>query len=397
MEGPDRPTFAMVRPVRGDLIFDRCADSQAYQPEAAAPACCLAFDDLDEALRGGPPPAIDLAVTPPSERTSRKSLTAVRIDVEARGRALAQLPEPPDGGFALIGYAWAAHKRLRELRQRWQSAKVAYDRARQRAEDLRTKLGAALHRQGSPELGALVAAVDGAASTAEEREEQLAAMRAKAGEERAHHAQARAAIERELGPWQSREGRATAETELAEKALDRAQQALSRVEAEMGPVAGDPAARAPYEAAYADRRRERAQAQQQLDAAQAALAEARARVAELSGRVAEVEAERSRVDRELRAAERAAEAAASDAGQSRGEALRHLAREALERGLVPDDLPEGIAAHRATSEEADQALEVSIHTHALAMADEEAMTRGATYAAGLAAFVVALALIPFVL
>ena len=351
----------------------------------SAPNLCLAFDDFDDPL-GSPGPALELAAPDPRPRVSNPPPRPV--DAEARGRAIADLPDPPEGLLAAVGYAWKSARRLKELGQLYERAAATHELARKRARSLRTELGAALHRMGSPELGPLVAAVDGAATTAEEREAALAEMRAAAAEERARHAKALGELERELHPWQSREGRARAEVDVARRELEQAKSALRNVETEMQPLGGDPAALAPFKETYDARRHATTRRRMALEAHEATLAEARDRVAHLTARIDTVETEGRRVDRELRDAEGAAEAAASFAGANRGEALRTLAHAALERGLVPDDLTEGPVAARATGAEAEGALEVRIHRAALGAADDETRRRGAAVAvAGLAAVV----------
>ncbi|MAQ17663.1 MAG: hypothetical protein CMN30_23070 [Sandaracinus sp.] len=360
--------------------------SSARAAEPGRAGRCSVFDEFDDPLGGGL--AVDLAPVPipaPRKESPKKPV----IDVFARGRSLAALPEPPDGALGAPAYARAASRRLRELRRLYAEATARHRSASQRARELRTNLGMAIHRQGSPELGSLVAAVDGAASTAEEREAQLEAMRAEAAQERARQAAALGELRRELEPWQSRLGRARAEVDIAQRDYDAARAALARVEAEMQPLGGDPAALAPFKATYDDRRAALTDQRQRLERHRATLAEAQTSVERLEARMVALETERERVDRTLRDAEAAAQAAASSAGADRGEALRHLARAALERGLVPDDLAGAEAAIRATEAEAEATLDVNVHVAALRVADDESLRRGATLVAALVAGLVA--------
>lgn len=364
--------------------------------EAPEPSTrCSAFDDFDDLL-APPGPALELAV-PSAPREPKRKPARKRVDVETRARALAELPGPPEGAFACIGYALAVRARLRELRAAHERAQRAFDEDHGKARARRAALGAAIHRMGSPELGPLVAAVDGAAADAEQRHEQLAAMRADAASARARHGSAIAELERELKPWHARRGRAQAEVDLARKELARAKAALDRVAAEMEPLAGDPASLAPYQRTYDARKQETADQRLALQAHEETLAAAEEKVRALEAGIAEVRDEQRKVERELAAAEAAAEVAARDAGAGREEALLALAQAALERGLVPDDLPEGRAAVSATEREAQRALELRIHSAALAVHDEAAIARGATVAGALAALAVSAVFLVLVL
>lgn len=357
---------------------------------------CSAFDEFDDPL--GPGPALELAATPESIQQEKKSSRAPRkIDIPTRARSLAKMPAAPEGLFACIGYGLAVRRRLRELRARHVEAVAAYREARDQAVARRVELGAAIHRLGSPELGAMVAAVDGAAHTAEERQAQLAEMREKAAEARARHAEAIRALERDLKPWHTQRGRAQAEADLARKELERAKAALDRVSEEMEPLAGDPASLAPFKRAYDARKQEAADHRVALEGHESTFAAAQAKVEELEAEIAGVRKKQQKVERELHDAEAAAEAAADDAGASREEALLTLARAALERGLVPDDIPEGAAAFHATRAEADKALDLRIVTASLRVHDEDSVARGAAAAGALLALVAGAVLVVLVL
>ncbi len=358
---------------------------------------CSAFDEFDDAL-AAPAPQLELAEAPaPAQRKRQANKPARKVDVLARARAMADLPAPPEGAVACIGYGLAVRKRLRQLRAKHEEARQAYEEARKHAVAKRAELGAAIHRLGSPELGALVASVDGAAHTAEERQAQLAELRQKTAEARGRHKDAIAELDKELKPWHARRGRAQAEVDLARKELERAKTALERVSAEMEPLAGDPASLAPFKETYDARKAEAAEHRSALAEHEATLAAASEKVDELEAGIAAVREEQQKKERELQDAEAAAEAAANDAGASREEALLTLARAALERGLVPDDLPEGAAADRATETETAKALELKIHTAALTVHDEEAVARGATAAGMLTALVAVVVLVVLVL
>ena len=358
---------------------------------------CSAFDDFDDPLHA-PGPALELAETP--ERVQQKTKAARparKVDIGARAESLAKLPAAPEGLFACIGYGLTVRRRLRELRSHHRDALAAYEQARDRAVAARVELGATLHRVGSPELGALVAAVDGAAHTAEERQAQLAEMREKAAGARARHAEEIRALERELKPWHTQRGRAQAEVDLGRKELERAKAALDRVATEMEPLAGDPASLAPFKRNYDARKQETTEHRVALEGHEATLAAAQTKVGELEAGIAAVREKQSTIERELQQAEGAAEAAASDAGASREVALLTLARAALEKGLVPDDISEGRAAHGATGAEAEAALELRIATAALSVHDEGAVARGAAALGALAALGASAVLIALVL
>lgn len=364
---------------------------RGYQPSWPA-TLCRVFDEFDDALSGGAPP-LELAQEPVRpQRKRRTSQPTRKVDIRARARAMANLPEAPESPFACIGYGLTVRKRLGELRAKHEAAQKAYDEARAHAVRSRVELGAAIHRVGSPELGELVAGVDGAAHTAEERQAQLAELREKTAEARARHKEELSQLEKELKPWHARRGRAQAEVDLARKELARAKEALDRVSAEMEPLAGDPASLAPFKEAYDARRAEATEHRTALAEHEATLAAASAKVDDLETQMAQVRATQQAKERQLQDAENAAEAAADDAGASREEALLTLARAALERGLVPDDLPEGPVADRATEAEAAKALDLQIHTAALTVHDEEALARGAT-AAGMVTALVAVAVL----
>lgn len=167
---------------------------------------CSAFDEFDDALHAGGP-ALELAEAPVRKREEKVSRKPRPVDVRTRARSLAKMPAVPEGAFECIGYGLAVRRRLRELRTRHAEAQAAHRSAREQAVARRAELGAAIHRLGSPELGSLVAAVDGAAHTAEERQAQLAEMREKAAEARARHGEEIGALEAEFKPWHTRCGR----------------------------------------------------------------------------------------------------------------------------------------------------------------------------------------------
>lgn len=341
--------------------------------------------------------ALELAEPPARKQQKKAAREPRKVDIEARARALANMPGTPKGLFDCIGYGLAVRRRLRELRTKHEEARAAWAEAHEQAVARRVELGAALHRLGSPELGALVAAVDGAAHTAEERQAQLAEMREKAAEARARHSAELRELERELKPRHTQRGRAQAEVDLARKELQRSKAALDKVSEEMEPLAGDPASLAPFKRTYDARKRETAEHRLALEGHETTLAAAHAEVEELEARIASVRAEQQRVERELRNAEKAAEAAADDAGASREEALLTLARAALEGGLVPDDIAEGKAAYHATEAEADKALDLRIATKALSVHDEDSIAKGAATAGAIAAVVAGLVFVVLVL
>ncbi len=343
------------------------------------------FDEFDDALSTGGGPALELAVAPERAPQKKAARAPRKVDIGARARSLANMPAAPEGLFQCIGYGLAVRRRLKELRARHAEAQVAYREAHESAVTRRAELGAAIHRLGSPELGALVAAVDGAAQTAEERQAALAEMREKAAEARARHSEEIKGLERELKPWHTQRGRAQAEVDLARKELERSKAALDKVSAEMEPLAGDPASLAPFKRTYDARKKETADHRLALEEHESTLASAHAKVEELEAGIAAVRDQQRAVERELQNAEKAAEAAADDAGASREEALLTLAHAALERGLVPDDIPEGKAAFHATEAEADKALDLRIATAALSVHDDDAIAKGAAAAGAIAA------------
>ena len=146
---------------------------------------------------------------------------------------------------------------------------------------------------------------------------------------------------------------------------------------------GTPAALAPFKAAYDARRGEVTVARTQLEERGDTLAEAQRHIAEIAEKIETVESGRRRVDQELRDAEAAAAAASGSAAQAQASELRKLAVAALERGVVPDDMPEGARALRATRSENEAAEKLIAHGAALDAHDPETFERGVVVAAAL--------------
>lgn len=355
------------------------------RPSATAPVRTSA---PPERPRASPAPAPDRA--PASPRSSGAPPRAI---------TLADYGEPPSGIVGTVPYAVHVGLRQRALRADLARLRRLRDGAEEDLDEAMVGLGRALHAQRDDErlqvLSGPMGAADEAGEVASEHSTEWKKVREAASAQREAIEERVARAEEEAAPVRARETELGAEVSRREAALQRAKAKLARTNIELRNLAGaespDPGRRASLEAEREVHAAEVERARAQVDELTPELTEVRRQLASHTHRVTALEKEAREVDRSRGRSEEALSTSAKAAEGRYHEAVKVVAKQALERGLAAAVAPgpAKLATNRADALRAREE-EIELHEIALTLHDRSSLHKGLAILGVLSAIVLAM-------